>query len=410
MSNTIKEKLKNLPDRCGVYIMKSEKGEVLYIGKASSLKKRVTSHFLKKNLPPKDRLLTDKVKDIDYILCDTQEQALILEASLIKEMQPRYNIALRDDKSYPYVEVTINEPFPRVFISRPKKKTNNILFGPYPNVKLLKKALELIRKIFPFRSCARLPKTACLYYHLNFCPAPCKGMISPQAYKENIDNLFKILKGERKILIEKLQKKMEKLAEEQKFEEAAKVRDKLIAVYTLYSGQLQFNQLTFLKEILNLDKFPLHIEAIDISCLSLKEATGSVVVFKDGLPVKEKYRRYKIKEEISKNDYRMVSEVVRRRYTRLLKEKKKLPDLIMIDGGLSHVNIACEELKKLKLEIPIIGLAKRNEEIWLPNRNTPLIISKAHPSLQLLQRIRDEAHRFAHSYHTILRRKKVIGK
>jgi excinuclease ABC subunit C len=404
----IKEKIKNLPDSCGVYIMMDAQNKVLYIGKATSIKKRVYQHFRGGSIYGKSLVFIEKVKNIDYILCDTEEQALILEATLIKEKKPKYNVALKDDKSYPYVLVT-DEVFPRIYICRPTKITKKgKLFGPFTNIKLLRKALNLIRKIFPYCSCKK-PRRGCLYYHLNLCPGPQITAISPSEYQENIINICKILSGERKELIEKLQAQMEEKVKKEKFEEAAIIRDKLFAIYALYSGKRQVNELLILKEILNLKKIPFLIEAIDISSFSGKEATGSVVVFKDGLPFKSGYRRYRIKEVNEIDDYKMIREVVRRRYRRLKNERGSFPDLIIIDGGAGHLNVAKEELEKLELNIPIISVAKKNEEIYV-SEEKKLVIPKDNPGLHFIQRIRNEAHRFAHKYHTLLRKKKIENK
>ncbi|HIE36320.1 MAG TPA: excinuclease ABC subunit UvrC [Candidatus Omnitrophica bacterium] len=399
----VKEKIENLPQRPGVYIMKDKKGEVLYIGKATFLKKRVKNHF---SSASKD-LFLKKVSDLEYIGCDTEEQALLLEASLIKERKPKYNVALRDDKSYPYVEIT-QEEFSRVFISRPKKKTMGSLFGPYPKVKILKNALNLIRKIFPYRSCAKLPKKECLYFHLNLCPGPCIGKISVSQYKETIEDISKILRGERKELLEDLEEKMNKFSKNLKFEEAAQIRDKILSVYNLYWGKRESNQLFSLKEILDLPVLPLIIEAIDISSLRGRNSSGSVVVFREGVPDKSSYRRFRIRNAEGTDDYAMIKEVARRRYSRLLRENKRMPDLLIIDGGKGHVNKVKEELKNLGLSFSVIGIAKKNEEIWFPYQEKPLIIPKESDALHLLQRIRDEAHRFAHSYHLLRRKKEMI--
>ncbi|MCM8774504.1 MAG: excinuclease ABC subunit UvrC [Candidatus Omnitrophica bacterium] len=404
--------------------MKSNEGKVIYVGKATSLKKRVNSYFQKSFLNEKTAILVSKVTDIDYIVCDSEAQALILEASLIKQHRPRYNVTLKDDKSYPYIEVT-NEEYPRIFISRPKgrkfipadeegiilienENRTSRLFGPYSKVKLVKEALHLIRRIFPYRSCKNLPKKPCLFYHLKLCPAPCISKILPEEYRDIVENICRIIKGEKEVLVESLEKKMFKMADEKRFEEAAFFRDKLTAVYNLYAGKIQLHQLISLKELLRLPKLPLVIEAIDISNLAGKEPAGSVVVFRDGLPDKSSYRRFKITYGEYPNDYEMIAEVVRRRYTRLKNENVTLPNLIIIDGGKGQVNIAKEELDKLNLSIPIVGIAKGNEEIWYPYEDKPLIIPKDNPSLHLIQRIRDEAHRFAHKYHTLLRKKKIV--
>jgi excinuclease ABC subunit C len=401
----IKEKIKDLPDSCGVYIMKSETGEVLYIGKAVSIKKRVQSHF--RSVDPKTSLFTSKVRDIDYVHCDTEEQALLLEATLIRENKPKYNVELKDNKSYPYVLIT-DEPYPKVLIRRPTQiKKKGLLLGPYVNVGLLRKALKLIRAIFPYCSCPR-PRKNCLYCHLNLCPCPGISDITVSRYKDNIDSICKILSGERRELIEKLQVQMKRLSLQAKFEEAALLRDRLVAVYSLYSGRRQAGELLTLKEALNLPKIPFVIEAIDISSLSGQEAAGSVVVFRDGIPDKNNYRRYRIKEIKGIDDFKMIAEVTRRRYRRQKEEGLNLPDLIIIDGGQAHVNVAKKELEGLSLDIPLIGIAKKNEEVWLPRTERPLALPRDNPALYLIQRIRNEAHRFAHRYHALLREKKVI--
>jgi len=402
----INKKINKFPEVSGVYIMKSAKGEVLYIGKASSLKKRLRTHFSR----AKDKNIdfTAKVSDVEYIECVSPEQALILEAALIKERRPKYNVALRDNKTYPYVAVS-KEKFGRVFITRPKKTSNLILFGPYPGAKTLKSALESIRKVFPFRSCPRMPKKACLFFHLKLCLGPCQGRISSVDYRQIIDGTVKILKGERQKLIKSLERKMKRLSKEKNFEQAAKTRNLLMAVDRLYKGRPKEHQIVSLKKALGLSKLPLHIEAIDISSLGLNQSTGSVVVFKDGAPDKNNYRRFLIRKASLRDDYAMIAEVVKRRYLRLIRENMPLPDLVIIDGGKGHVLRAKAVLLDLGINFSIIGIAKRNEEVWFPDKSKPLLIARNSCALHLLQRIRDEAHRFAHSYQLIRRRKKTFN-
>ncbi len=401
----LREKVKKLPLGCGVYIMKSKGGTVLYVGKASSLRKRVGSYFSSR-VSLKTGLLVENVVDIEYIACDTEEQALILEAALIKERKPKYNIALRDNKSYPYVAIT-KEKFPRIFITRKKNNRKAVFYGPYPEVKTLKRALGLIRKVFPFSSCLGSPKEACLFYHLKLCPAPCEGKISAAKYQQNISNIKKILSGERGKLIKQFEEKMQRQARLKNFEEAAKIRDILGAINNLYQGKPKEHEIISLKEFLGLGRLPLYIEAIDISSLGEGDSTGSVVVFKDGLPDKKNYRRFLIRQVDSNDDYAKISEVVQRRYSRLIREKKALPDLVVIDGGQGHVRTAARVLSRLGIKASLIGIAKANEEIWFPDRAKPLVIAKNHPGLQLIQRLRDEAHRFAHSYQLIRRKKRM---
>jgi excinuclease ABC subunit C len=403
----ILETVKKLPLTCGVYIMKSKEEEILYVGKAASLKKRVSSYF-SKTVPIKTNLLIEKVSDIDYIECESDEQALILEAALIKEKKPKYNVSLKDNSGYPYVEITADE-FPRIFVTRKKENKNSRYFGSYPDVGILRAALNLIRKVFPFCSCRCFRNRVCLFYHLGLCSAPCSGKISTKAYKENIQNIIKILKGQREELLDALRKRMQVLSNENKFEEAAALRDKIIALTALYRGKTITHELISLKEILGLISLPLNIEAIDISSLGMLPASGSLVVFRNGVADKNSYRRYRIKEVSGINDYAMLAEVVKRRYRRLIEEKIKMPDLIIVDGGLGHAAAAKKELEKLSLNIPVIGIAKRNEEVWFPGKNKPLVIPKDNPALHLIQRLRDEAHRFAHKYHLLLRERKQFA-
>jgi excinuclease ABC subunit C len=401
----IKEKIKQLPLTAGVYLMKSAEGGILYVGKAGSLRRRVSSYF-SSSAPLKTRLMAEEITDVDFISCDSPEQALILEAALIKEKKPKYNISLRDGKSYPYIEIT-KEEFPRIFISRPKKKSKNILFGPYPKAGPLKAALDMIRKIFPYCSCKkgcspsssrRGGKSPCLYYHLDLCPAPCAGKVSRLEYKDNISNISKILRGERRKLVRKLKNKMLRLSGSRKFEAAAAIRDKLSAIEALYEGKPKEHAILSLQSVLGLKKVPLVIEAIDISSFGAGDSVGSVVVFRDGLPDKSSYRRFLIKEVSGIDDYAMIAEIVKRRYGRIIRQAKDLPDMVVIDGGRGHVRRAADVLGDLGLELPVIGLAKENEEIWFPDKEKPLKIAKDKPCLHLLQSIRDEAHRFAKAY------------
>ncbi|MFH1876957.1 MAG: excinuclease ABC subunit UvrC [Candidatus Omnitrophota bacterium] len=402
----LKEKIKTLPSVCGVYIMKDVVAQTLYVGKASSLRRRVTSYF-SPNVSIKTGLLVDHIADIEYIECSSEEQALILEAALIKERQPRYNVLLRDDKSYPYVEMT-SELFPRIFVSRPRRKTVGTFFGPYPDVTKVRAVLVMIRKIFPYRSCRVMPKTACLFYHLRLCCAPCIGKVNITDYAAITGGVARVLAGERRELTGELEKKMIEFSSQQRFEEAKFVHEQLLALAALYQGHVLTHELIALKEALGLSVVPLVIEAFDISCLSGSHATGSLVVFRDGVPDKNSYRRYRIKEAKGVDDYAMMREVVSRRYRRLVAEKKPLPDLIIIDGGKSHVEAVAGVLVAGARTIPLIGIAKRNEEIWFPQAKAPLLIPRRDASLKLIQRLRDEAHRFARKYHLLLRRKRFI--
>ncbi|MFH1772177.1 MAG: excinuclease ABC subunit UvrC [Candidatus Omnitrophota bacterium] len=408
MKEELKKSARGFPDCPGIYIMKSAKGDIFYIGKANSLRKRVLSYFTQSNLP-KNELLLKNVAAIDYIKCLSEAQALILEASLIKEKKPKYNISLRDDKSYPFIEVT-REEFPRISIVRPKSKTKSILFGPYTKSKSVKAALDLIREVFPFRTCRRLPGQPCLYHHIGLCPGPCAGKIKVNDYRKAISSICGILQGERKKIVLSLRKEMKLLSSQKQFEQAALVRDKLNALDGLYRGRANQHELISLKELIGLKGVPLVIEAMDISSLGPKLAVGSLVVFRDGVPDKNSYRRFSIKGVKKIDDYAMIREVTARRYSRLKSEEKSMPDLIIVDGGKGHIETVRKQLAGINCNVKVIGIAKRNEELWLESKDEPLIIPGNSPSLHLIQRIRDEAHRFAHNYHLLRRKKRMYEK
>ncbi|MCM8757933.1 MAG: excinuclease ABC subunit UvrC [Candidatus Omnitrophica bacterium] len=408
----LKEKIKKLPSSCGVYIFKDKLGRILYIGKAKDLKRRVSSYFVR-YLNSKTQAFISKVEDLDYILTSSAAQAQLLEANLIKENQPPYNISLRDDKSFPFIRIT-DEKFPRIYICRKKKKDteeSGIYFGPYPNVKLLKIALKSIRKVFGFRSCKRMPKSICLYGRLKLCPCPCAGKIDEYSYKEIISEIILFLNSKYNELLDKLSKKMQALAKDKRFEEAALIRDQIEALSFLVNplGEgSSLDELEELKNLFNLKRTPERIEAFDISSISGKDACGSMVSFYRGSADKNNYRRFRIKTVEGIDDYGMLKEIINRRYSRLIREKKILPDLIIIDGGKSHLKVAKKELEKLSLDIPIISIAKREELIYTLDRDSPLRLNFKSLALKLIQRIRNEAHRFAISYHHLLRKKKLL--
>jgi excinuclease ABC subunit C len=410
----LKDKVASLPELPGVYIFKDAQGKIIYIGKAKSLKKRVQTYFAR-DLSTKTQVMVAKIADLEYRLTPSEAQAQILEASLVKERQPQYNISLKDDKSFPWIRIAAEE-FPIVSIFRRKGRQKNdtsLYFGPYANVKLLRQALKIIRRIFGFRSCKTLPKKACLYGRLELCPAPCEGKISAGQYQEIIKDITLFLGSGQEALLEKLSLRMKEAASEHKFEEAAKIRDQinaLAAVGRTRAGAPDFRGVKDLKKLLKLNKLPLRIEAFDISNIFGKEATGSMVSFYKGSADKDNYRRFRIKTVRTIDDYKMLAEVVERRYSRVIAEKLPLPDLVLIDGGRGHLLTARKELKKLGLEIPLVSIAKEQENIYSNRRAGPINLKSDTPGLNLIRRIRDEAHRFAVSYHHLLRRKKIIGK
>lgn len=416
MSNLkeLKNKVAGLPEAPGVYIFKDARGQIIYIGKAKSLKKRVQSYF-SRELDAKTQVMVSKIAGLEYKLSSSESQAQILEAALIKEHQPQYNIDLKDDKSFPWIRIT-NEEFPIVSIYRKKgerKDDGSLYYGPYTNVKLLRQAIKLVRRIFGFRSCKNMPDKACLYGRLNLCPAPCIGEITGSCYKEIISRIKLFLESRNEELLGKLAQKMQQLAHEKKFEEAAKIRDQFNALSAIGQGGTGFNSqfgLEDLKILLKLDKLPERIEAFDISNISGQEATGSMVSFYKGVADKNNYRRFRIKSVAGIDDYGMLAEVVRRRYSRLVRENLSLPDLILIDGGRAHLLTAQKELEKLGLDVPLVSIAKEKENIYIKGKVKPVRFKSDTPALNLIRRVRDEAHRFAVSYHHLLRRKKLIGK
>jgi len=426
----LRKKILSAPDSAGVYLMRDCLGRVIYIGKANSLKKRLFS-YLGRGLSSKTTALISKAADIEFKLTANEAMALLLEFKLIHEFNPRYNTSLKDDKSFPSVRIS-REKFPAIQITRQKNNAAGRYLGPYTNTKLLKSVLKIIRLEFAYRSCRRLPKKSCIYHRINLCPAPCIGKISQKEYKRRLDNIILILEGKGDLLIRKLTKSMRDKSGVGDFEAAARMRDQIITL-TRMSGQpdgsSRKNELELLKRSLGLKNLPSRIEGFDISNLSGKQAVGAMVSFYNGQADKNNYRRFRIKTIFGIDDYQMLAEVVRRRYRRLLKEKKALPDLVLIDGGKGHLLTAARELKALNLYIPLVSIAKKKENIycWQPDSGDTTLqpdsgdttlnsnfnkveLSVVSPELNLIRRVRDEAHRFALSYHHVLRRKALIGR
>ena len=411
----IRKKIKNVPDSAGVYIFLGKNEKALYVGKAANLRKRIASYFRKTYQPPKTRALVSQIKDLDYIETPSSAEALIYEARLIKEKRPKYNIELKDDKSYPFLKLTLNEKFPRLVITREKHKGNAVYYGPYTNVKLLRKALATIRGIFRIRSCDNLPKKPCLKAHIKTCVAPCDGSIGEKEYKDIIGEVKLFLEGKREGLAKELSRKMSVSSGSLDYEKALVLRDKIEALSAMWKGRKPppplNREIKELKKVLGLTATPSRIEAFDISDICGKEAVGSMVSFFCGRPRKDEYRRFRIKTVEGINDYGMIKEVIRRRYSRLLREGARFPDLILIDGGKGHLNTARDELDKLgPVKIPLASIAKKKEYVYTEGRKGPVKLTKRSPALRLIMRIRDEAHRFAVSYHKLLRKKAFIGR
>lgn len=523
MSTKVKSP-ENLPKKPGVYIMRDANDEIIYIGKAKNLINRVRSYFREKLDRPKTQILMSHFDSLEYIVTNSEKEALILEATLIKKHRPRYNVQLKDDKRYPHVKIT-NEKYPRLIITRNITK-NGIYYGPFTDVTSVKKTVKFLKSLFKIRTCRNMDGP-CLNSQIDLCYAPCSGEISKEEYDEIINKIDLFFQGKYSVIVKNLKKEMAEAAENEQFEKAAVLRDQITSIEEIMEKQFvdlvdddldqdviaiapndnevvviimpirngkivgrddflmsgsqyesnseilfafiqQYygfnrhipkqillnepiddtelleewlsdlrgnkvyikvpmkgvklrlvnmaqknaeiikhqkkameNSLIELKKYLKLDKLPRIIEGYDISNISGKFAVGSKVSFKDAKPNKKKYKRFKI-ETPGPNDFAMMKELLTRRLKMIDTDEE--PDLIVIDGGKGQLGMACEVLDELNLvHIPIIGLAKEFEEIYIPNSKRPIIIPKNNKALHLLQQVRDESHRFAITYHRKLR-------
>ncbi len=432
--NKIQKKLKELPGDPGVYLYKNEDGEIIYVGKAAVLKNRVRQYFQKSRpFEAKTEALVADIRDIDWITVETELDALFLEAELIRRYMPKYNILLRDDKSSGYIRVTYSSDHPTVTITRRPLDDGAQYFGPYYNVNSIRKALTHLRKAFPFSTHEQsIPKRACLQYHLGLCPGLEENKTTLKDYRENLKKLTKYFKGERKSLIVGVERSMLQAAKESKFEEAEKLKKQLFALKGL-TRQVVFSDSEFmdlskdaglsgLADLLGLEKPPMRIEGYDISHMSGTDTVASMVVFTNGLPNKAEYRKFKMRVP-GNDDFAHMNEVITRRLSQKNIKQWNLPDLFLIDGGKGQLGAAIKARDEAGLNhIPMIGLAKREEEIVVAktsnfNISLPknsfvtksdqfeaILLPKTSHIVMLLQRIRDESHRFAVSYHTVLKR------
>ncbi|KZX14081.1 UvrABC system protein C [Methanobrevibacter oralis] len=529
MSNKLKSP-ENLPSKPGVYIMKDVENTIIYIGKAKNLKNRVQSYFREKLDRPKTQVLMSHFDSLEYILTNSEKEALILEATLIKKHRPRYNVQLKDDKRYPYVKIT-NEKFPRVVITRNIVK-NGVYYGPFTDVGSVKQTVKFLKSLFKIRTCRNM-NGPCLNSQIDLCYAPCEGKISEEEYAKIINKIDLFFQGKYSVIVKNLKKEMIDASDNQEYEKAAVIRDQIASIEEIMEKQFvelidddldqdviaiapsenevvviimpirkgkivgrddflmstseydsnseilfafiqQYydynrhipkqillaedinekellqdwlsdlrgnkvhikvpqkgvklrlvnmaqknaeiikhqkkkmeNSLIELKKYLKLDKLPRIIEGYDISNISGKFAVGSKVSFKDGKPNKKGYKHFKM-ETPGPNDFAMMEELLTRRLKMIDSDEE--PDLIVIDGGKGQLGMACGVLEKFNLtHIPIIGLAKEFEEIYLPNTQRPIVIPKNNKALHLLQQVRDESHRFAITYHRKLRSKNISG-
>ncbi len=513
--------LSALPEHPGCYLYHDSTGTIIYVGKAKNLKKRVSSYFQKNDLDPKTRLLVSEIAGLDFIVTETEVEALILENNLIKKHLPRFNIDLKDAKSYAYIQIS-DDPYPRIGIARHRggKKTGT-LYGPFVSAAERDQVLHFIKQTFRLRTCRKMNRKSCLRYHLGTCSAPCQEKISEPEYQYLIRDAELLLKGKNQDLISELRARMEDCSAKNEFEQALVLRDQIQAIKRLserqyvqrqkredehiinfqvssgtvylmlfsvekgilagkeeyrfdwnedaieeflvqyYAGVTPPHELILphevdpslaeylsairgtnvsvvvpkhgakkhlldlvhtnieasffrgeirtieLAEILDLPAPPEVIESFDISHLSGTGMVGSMVSFRNGKPDKANYRRFRIRDAGKGDDYAAIGEVVRRRYSRLKKEEKPLPDLVLIDGGPGQLGAAKDELDRLGLSIPVISIAKREEQIYRPGRRTPLPLKRKDPASLLLQEIRDETHRFVITYQRQTRRKQI---
>jgi excinuclease ABC subunit C len=429
-SEHIRKKLGTLPHKPGIYLMKDRFGTVIYVGKARDLRKRVSQYFhpsRRMGWDLKFNALVEAIHDFDFHVVRSDPEAYLLEGKLIKEFHPRYNVSFRDDKRFLMLKVNLNDPIPNFAFARFKKDDGARYFGPFANSGALRSTLALARRQFNLRGCrAFTPGESdykhCLYAHLKYCTAPCVGNVTRGQYLEQVRAACDFLEGQCREMQTQLEAEMKKAAAARDFEKAAELRDLIRDLsetwkrtekfervpYTLPLSINPQNDLAELAKVLDLPAPPERIEGFDISNISGTFAVASLVSFKNGRPDRANYRRFKIKTIVGQDDFAGMAEVVSRRYSRLKRESKQLPDLILVDGGKGQLNAACAELKQLGLErIPVIGLAKEFEEIYLPDKSEPLRLGLNHPAVKLLQRIRDECHRVANSYNAQLRLKRI---
>jgi len=412
-----------IPLRPGVYFMKDERGEILYIGKARILRNRVRSYLINKMQLPKVAMLMTKVRDIEYVETSTEVDALLLEAQLVRKHRPHYNIELKDDKSYPLLKITGDE-YPRLVLTRNKSEKKALYYGPYTDAKLLREAISLMNSLFPLRKCRKLPKTACLYYHIGQCLAPCIKPEVKDAYGKCVQEVRDFLGGGKKTFVEYLSDRMLQAAEELRFEDAQFYKEQIEALGKLKKKRftpgkpeagIGLSATLELKRILGMEKLPERIVCFDVSNIQGDEAVASKVAFHRELPDKLGYRRYKIKTVEGINDFAMIQEALRRMLVGLKEGREDfIPDVIMIDGGKGHLSAAAAVLKEQGFETTeLISIAKRFETIYSAKQmlagtaesGEDLGLPKDSPALYLLQKVRDEAHRFAITYHRLLKEK-----
>jgi len=442
--NALLAKARVLPSVAGVYLMKDAKDVVIYIGKAARLPDRVASYFVPSaDLGFKKQPMLERVVDFDVIECEGEWEALLTENRLIKDIKPRFNVRLTDDKSFPYLVITLREDFPRVFVTRnptgggdvelTKLLTGAKVFGPFTNAGALREAVSLLQRAFKFRTCSldiveNDPKNRvfrpCLLAAINQCTAPCADRVTKGAYGDDIERFVRFISSKRSSMLREMRQQMEVLSKELQFEKAAAVRDQIIAIEKLderanrSDGFQPETEIAYidpvkgcrsLQKTLELETPVRCVEGFDIAHLMGSETVASKVSFVDGRPFKDEYRRYKIKGA-GNDDYMSIREVISRRYRDAGAGQELYPDVVLIDGGLGQLHAALEAFESLDVKPPmVISLAKKEELIYIQRRSEPVRLARTNAGLRMCQAIRDEAHRFSRAYHHTLRRKKTLG-
>ena len=427
-------KVKTFPQTAGVYLMKDTAGVVIYIGKAKNLRSRAGSYFLK--AAAEDQRTANwigEIADIDFVQCESEVDALLMESRLIKDIQPKHNKDLKDDKSFPYLMITTREEFPRVEITRQPKDRGVKLYGPFASAGALRGAVQVLQRIFKFRTCSLDIRQAdekwewfrpCLLASINQCTAPCNFRISKEDYRRDIKRLQTFMEGGKKRLLKEMTGEMLHASKELDFERAAVLRDEIRMLEKLQErGELDTHVqpevfyidpkkgLAGLERVLSLAKTPRVIEGMDIAHLGGGETVASMVQFIDGLPFKPGYRRFRIQDVDGIDDFRSLYEVVSRRFRRLLDEGDSFPDILLIDGGKGQLNAAMAAFRDQDIDPPtVISIAKRDEEIFRPGESESIKLTRHSYALRLLQYVRDESHRFAQHYHHILRNKSTFDR
>ncbi len=431
----VTDKLAKLPNEAGVYFMKNEAGKIIYIGKAAVLKNRVSSYFQASTKHgPKNLLLVADIRDLEWITVASEVEALFLESEFIKRYRPMYNIDLKDDKNFIYIKISTDDAYPIISYVRRPMDDKATYFGPFTSSDIVRRAMKLLRRIFPYITDPAWPNVSALQYQLGLTPQPGTSSIE---YKATIKQLIMYLSGEKTKLLDQLQKGMEKAAKKKDYEQAAHFRDQLQSLQALNKQMVFGDQETFdltrdqalmgLADRLGLKGAPRRIECYDISHMQGTDNVASMVVFTDGAADRDQYRHFKMRIP-GNDDFAHMAEVIRRRFSGKNLQDWGKPDLVVIDGGKGQLGAALGVMDELGVKIPAIGLAKREEEI-IRRRDSSTPLSKGHYEdeawvtanvdfevillphsshvLQLLQRVRDEAHRFAVTYHTLLRGKRA---